>query len=58
MHSLSNAKSKGTILLIHSFPETSHRFRHVIQTLIASAGYYIITLTIASIACLPSLLEV
>ncbi|KAJ5973246.1 microsomal epoxide hydrolase [Penicillium waksmanii] len=32
---------KGTILLIHGFPQTSHQFRHVIGPL-ASAGYHVI----------------
>ncbi|KAL9595705.1 MAG: hypothetical protein Q9219_006271 [cf. Caloplaca sp. 3 TL-2023] len=32
---------KGTILLIHGFPETSHQFRHVLAPL-ASAGYRVI----------------
>ena len=33
--------TKGTILLIHGFPETSYQFRHVIGPL-AEAGYRII----------------
>ncbi|PSN70381.1 soluble epoxide hydrolase [Corynespora cassiicola Philippines] len=33
--------SKGTILLIHGFPQTSHQFRHVITPL-ADAGYTIL----------------
>ena len=37
----SKSTSKGIILLIHGFPETSHQFRHVIPPL-ASAGYRII----------------
>lgn len=35
------SKSKGVILLIHGFPETSHQFRHVIDPL-ADAGYRVI----------------
>lgn len=34
----SSPKPKGTILLIHGFPETSHQFRHVLVPL-ADAGY-------------------
>ncbi len=34
-------KRKGTILLIHGFPQTSYQFRHVIKPL-ASAGYHVI----------------
>merc|ERR1711971_925431 len=37
----SNQKPKGTILLIHGFPQTSYQFRHVITPL-ADAGYTII----------------
>ena len=37
---LSN-KPKGTILLIHGFPETSYQFRHVIVPL-AQAGYHVL----------------
>ena len=37
----SSSTPKGTILLIHGFPETSHQFRHVIPSL-ASAGYQVI----------------
>ena len=33
-----SAKSKGTILLIHSFPETIHQFQHVIPRL-SESGY-------------------
>ncbi|KAF2655061.1 alpha/beta-hydrolase [Lophiostoma macrostomum CBS 122681] len=33
--------TKGTILLIHGFPETSHQFRHVITPL-SDAGYRVI----------------
>ncbi|KAL6717602.1 hypothetical protein ACLMJK_005517 [Lecanora helva] len=36
-----SGKSKGTVLLIHGFPETSHQFRHVIIPL-AEAGYYVL----------------
>ena len=32
---------KGTILLIHGFPETSYQFRHVIKPL-SDAGYHVI----------------
>ena len=35
------SSSKGTILLIHGFPESSHQFRHVIGPL-ANAGYRVI----------------
>ena len=35
------SKAKGTILLIHGFPETSYQFRHVIVPL-AQAGYRIL----------------
>lgn len=35
------AESKGTILLIHGFPETSYQFRHVITPL-SDAGYRVI----------------
>ncbi|THZ19223.1 alpha/beta-hydrolase [Aureobasidium pullulans] len=34
-------QSKGTILLIHGFPQTSYQFRHVITPL-ADAGYLVI----------------
>jgi pimeloyl-ACP methyl ester carboxylesterase len=34
-------EQKGTILLIHGFPETSYQFRHVMQPL-AQAGYHVI----------------
>jgi len=34
-------KPKGTILLIHGFPETSYQFRHVIVPL-AQAGYHVL----------------
>jgi pimeloyl-ACP methyl ester carboxylesterase len=36
-----NNPSKGTILLIHGFPETSYQFRHVMSPL-AEAGYRVI----------------
>ena len=36
-----SGKPKGTILLIHGFPESSHQFRHVIIPL-AEAGYRVI----------------
>jgi pimeloyl-ACP methyl ester carboxylesterase len=36
-----DSESKGAILLIHGFPQTSHQFRHVIQPL-ADAGYHVI----------------
>lgn len=36
-----SSKPKGTMLLIHGFPETSYQFRHVIVPL-AEAGYHII----------------
>ncbi|KAH8697894.1 microsomal epoxide hydrolase [Talaromyces proteolyticus] len=36
-----SGKKKGTILLIHGFPQTSYQFRHVIGPL-SSAGYHII----------------
>lgn len=36
-----SAKPKGTILLIHGFPETHYQFRHVIVPF-ASAGYHVI----------------
>ena len=35
------SKTKGTILLIHGFPETSYQFRHVIGPL-AEAGYHVV----------------
>ncbi|EMC93494.1 hypothetical protein BAUCODRAFT_243721 [Baudoinia panamericana UAMH 10762] len=35
------AKSKGTILLIHGFPQTSYQFRRVI-TPISDAGYHVV----------------
>ena len=34
-------KSKGTVLLIHGFPQTSYQFRRVI-TPISDAGYHVI----------------
>jgi pimeloyl-ACP methyl ester carboxylesterase len=34
-------ESKGTILLIHGFPQTSYQFRHVITPL-SDAGYHVI----------------
>ena len=37
----SSGSPKGTILLIHGFPETSYQFRHVLQPL-ADAGYHVI----------------
>jgi len=37
----STSTPKGTILLIHGFPQTSHQFRHVITPL-SNAGYRII----------------
>jgi pimeloyl-ACP methyl ester carboxylesterase len=37
-----SSTSKGTILLIHGFPQTSYQFRHVITPL-SNAGYRIIT---------------
>ncbi|CAK4031801.1 alpha beta-hydrolase [Lecanosticta acicola] len=36
-----DAESKGTVLLIHGFPQTSYQFRRVI-TPIADAGYHVI----------------
>lgn len=36
-----DGKAKGTILLIHGYPETSYQFRHVITPL-ADAGYHVI----------------
>jgi pimeloyl-ACP methyl ester carboxylesterase len=36
-----SGESKGTILLIHGFPQTSHQFRHVMRPL-ADAGYRVI----------------
>ena len=36
-----NTSSKGNILLIHGFPETSYQFRHIIPPL-ARAGYHVI----------------
>jgi len=39
--SLPDVKSKGTILLIHGFPQTSYQFRHVIDPL-SAAGYRVI----------------
>lgn len=36
-----SGKSKGTILLIHGFPQTAYQFRHVI-TPMSDAGYRII----------------
>jgi pimeloyl-ACP methyl ester carboxylesterase len=36
-----DAPSKGTILLIHGFPETSHQFRHVMGPL-SDAGYHVV----------------
>lgn len=35
------AETKGTVLLIHGFPQTSYQFRHVIKPL-AKAGYKVI----------------
>jgi len=35
------SKKKGTILLIHGFPESSYQFRHVIAPL-SHAGYHVI----------------
>ncbi|KAK3065667.1 hypothetical protein LTS18_002551, partial [Coniosporium uncinatum] len=32
---------KGTILLLHGFPQTSHQFRHVLSPL-AAAGYRVL----------------
>lgn len=40
-HPPSSAQAKGTILLIHGFPETSYQYRHIIQPL-SAAGYHII----------------
>ncbi|KAF7917455.1 uncharacterized protein EAE98_010218 [Botrytis deweyae] len=40
-HPPSNITSKGTILLIHGYPETSYQFRHVITPL-ADAGYTVV----------------
>ena len=37
----STSSSKGTILLIHGYPQTSHQFRHVITPL-SDAGYTVI----------------
>lgn len=37
----SGGNKKGTILLIHGFPQTSYQFRHVIKPL-ASAGYHVV----------------
>jgi pimeloyl-ACP methyl ester carboxylesterase len=37
----SGTKSKGTILLIHGYPETSYQWRHVITPL-SDAGYRVI----------------
>lgn len=37
-----NTKAKGTILLIHGFPQTSYQFRHVITPL-ADAGYTVVS---------------
>ncbi|KIW84341.1 hypothetical protein Z517_03591 [Fonsecaea pedrosoi CBS 271.37] len=34
-------KTKGTILLVHGFPQTSYQFRHVMAPL-AEAGYHVI----------------
>ena len=36
-----NADPKGTVLLIHGFPQTSHQFRHVVTPL-AAAGYRVL----------------
>ena len=36
-----SSKPKGTILLIHGFPETSYQFRHVIVPL-SQAGYHVL----------------
>lgn len=36
-----HTKSKGTILLIHGYPETSYQFRHVITPL-SDAGYHVV----------------
>lgn len=40
-HPSSSAAYKGTILLIHGFPQTSYQFRHVIP-LLSDAGYWVI----------------
>ncbi|EMD92595.1 hypothetical protein COCC4DRAFT_130842 [Bipolaris maydis ATCC 48331] len=37
----SSSKTRGTILLIHGFPQTSYQFRHVINPL-STAGYRVI----------------
>lgn len=37
----SGSPQKGTILLIHGFPETCYQYRHVIQPL-ADAGYHVV----------------
>lgn len=37
----SSSSTRGTILLIHGFPETSHQFRHIITPL-SQQGYRII----------------
>ena len=37
----SNTKPKGTIVLIHGFPQTSYQFRHVLTPL-SDAGYHVI----------------
>ena len=39
--STSSSKKKGTILIIHGFPQTSHQFRHVITPL-SEAGYHVL----------------
>ncbi|KAM0174610.1 hypothetical protein ACHAPF_005977 [Botrytis cinerea] len=40
-HPPSNVTSKGTILLIHGYPETSYQFRHVVTPL-ADTGYTVV----------------
>lgn len=40
-HPPKGERKKGTILLIHGFPETSYQFRHV-MTPLAEAGYHVI----------------
>jgi pimeloyl-ACP methyl ester carboxylesterase len=41
IESLPSSEPKGTILLIHGFPQTSYQFRHVITPL-SDAGYQVI----------------
>ena len=36
-----DSETKGAILLVHGFPQTSHQFRHVIKPL-ADSGYHVI----------------